>query len=153
VIHFCCRPDDRFYLATCSEPDMMDPDTEFPAWHPLNQACRQLRAETKILRYTMHTYEIHLWGVGGLVALLPRPVLNAITVLRVIPGWFTENKELYVHLGEFDMRLFRYLANMKRIVLLEYTKDGKGHAGIDEKQRLRMKEAVMTVTGQDLEVV
>jgi hypothetical protein len=101
----------------------------------------------------MHTYEIHLWGLEGLVALLPRQMLDAITVLRIIPGWFMENKDLHVHLGEFDLRLLEHLPNLKRIVLLEFTEDGNGYAGIDEKRRLRMKEAVMTVAGQDLEVV
>jgi hypothetical protein len=36
------------------------------------------------------------WGVGGLVVLLPRPALDAIMVVRILPMWFGESEELDV---------------------------------------------------------
>jgi hypothetical protein len=41
---------------------------------------------------------------------------------------------------------------LKTIMLLHWTRE-KGYVGASEKRRLDMKEAVMTMTGQDLEVV
>jgi hypothetical protein len=42
VVHVRRRPNNIYYLATCSMPDILECDTKFPASHPLNQASRQL---------------------------------------------------------------------------------------------------------------
>jgi hypothetical protein len=152
VVHVRRRPNDTYYLATCSMPNILECDIKFPASHPSNHASRQLRAETKILNYTIHTYEMQTWGVGGLVALLPRPALNAITVVRIPPKWFGGTEELDVWPGVFELRLLAQLPNLNNIILLHWKRE-KGYLGVSENRKLNMKEAVMTMTGQDLEVV
>jgi hypothetical protein len=100
----------------------------------------------------MRTYEMQTWGVGGLVVLLPRPALDVITVVRILPMWFGETEELDVWLGRYELRLLAQLPNLRSILLLHWKRE-KGYVGVSEKRRLDMKEAVMTMTGQDLEVL
>jgi hypothetical protein len=136
--------------------------------HPLSHTSRQLRAETKLLRYTMITYEVHIWQVGDLAELLPQPVLDTITVLRMWPWMFGKHEKLDKEPQNYveGLRQLVQLPNLKRIVLLYWRPPDGGsrayykRAMIEyrkrvkdgETQRARVKEVVMELTGKDVEV-
>jgi hypothetical protein len=135
--------------------------------HPLSHNSRQLRAETKLLLYTMITYEVHIWQVGDLVELLPQPVLDTITVLRMWPWMFGKHEKLDKEPQNYveGLRQLAQLPNSKRIVLLYWNPDGgsrayhkrammesRKRAKDGETQRARVKEVVMELTGKDVEV-
>jgi hypothetical protein len=138
--------------------------------HSLNYTSRQLRAETKLLRYTMNTYEVDICRVGTLVELLPQPVLDTIRVLRMWPWFFGEHKDLDKEPQNYVDGLTQLvqLPNLKRIVLLYWRSDGDGwgrttvhkrvkmntgkRVKVGETQRARVKEVVVELTGKDVEV-
>jgi hypothetical protein len=52
----------------------------------------------------------------------------------------------------FGLRLLAQLPDLKTIMLLHWKRE-KGYVGVSEKRMSDRKEAVMTMTGQDLEMV